>query len=386
MTITPVTAPVAVDPPVAKAGPTLTLRGRSIPVVLPKLHDPRLKLSATIITLTILGQTILNFQVSIPQILTCVILCAAIDIVMTYRSAKVLVWPASGIQTGISVAFIFRVGGTRHGDLWSVRGLHIFVLVVLLSMVPKYVLRRNGRHVFNPSNIGLAWGLLVIGPSHVFSEHLWWKPLGPAVLFSMLVIFAGGFWVLRQVKMLPMAITFLATFSVAIGIFAVAGRTYWATWHDGLVGGSFYWLTIALSPELLIFVFFMISDPQTSPKSQLGRKIYAATTALVAAALIGVQTTEFGIKVAILASLLASCALVPVFEKMAARIEARRAGDTPTPWLTQPLGRQLATAVRKPTLVAVAIIAVAGVVNTAALSQDDSIPLIERGLTTRTVQ
>lgn len=35
--------------------PHVVVRGRSIPVVLPKLSDPRLKLSATIITLTILG-------------------------------------------------------------------------------------------------------------------------------------------------------------------------------------------------------------------------------------------------------------------------------------------------------------------------------------------
>ena len=370
----------------AIAGPRLQLGGRSIPVVLPKLGDPRLKLSATIITLTILGQTILNFQVSIPQILVCVLLCAAIDITMTYRSAGILVWPASGIQTGISVAFIFRVGGTVHGDLWSTRGLHIFVLVVLLSMVPKYVLRRNGRHIFNPSNIGLAWGLLVIGPSYVFSEHLWWKPLGPAMLFSMAVIFAGGWWVLRQVKMLPMAATFLATFFVLIGIFAVAGRSYWATWHEGPVGGSFYWLTIALSPELLIFVFFMISDPQTSPKSQMGRKIYAAVTAAVAAALIGIQTTEFGIKVAILSSLLVSCALVPLFEKAAKRIEDRRAGAEVEPWVSGPIGQKLAAAVRQPVVVAVTIIAVAGVINTALLVQNEQIELIERNLTGRVVQ
>lgn len=374
----------AVSPPIA--GPRLRIGGRSIPLVLPKLGDPRLKLSATIITLTILGQTILNFQVSLPQILVCVLLCAAIDVVMTYRSAKVLVWPASGIQTGISVAFIFRVGGTRHGDFWSMRGLHIFVLVVLLSMVPKYVLRRNGRHVFNPSNVGLAWGLLLIGPSHVFSEHLWWKPLGPAVLFSMAVIFGGGWWVLRQVKMLPMAATFLAAFFVFIAALAVTGHTYWATWHEGKVGGSFYWLTIAMSPELLIFVFFMISDPQTSPKSQMGRNIYAAVTAAVAAGLIGLQNTEFGIKVAILSSLLVSCALVPLFDKAVRRVEDRRAGAEVEPWLSGPVGRQLAIAVRKPVVVAITVIAVAGFINTALLAGNDQIPLIERNLTGRSVQ
>ncbi|HEX3566018.1 MAG TPA: RnfABCDGE type electron transport complex subunit D [Acidimicrobiales bacterium] len=370
------------------AGPTLTLGRRSIPIVLPKWSDPRLKLSATILTLTILGQTILNFQVSIPQILACVLPCALIEIAVTMRRERVLIWPASAIQTGISVAFIFRVGGTRHGDLWTTRGLQYFLLVVALSMLPKYLLRRNGRHIFNPSNIGLAWGLLLIGPSHVFSEHLWWAPLGVPVLVSMAVIFGGGWWVLRQVRMLPMAGAFLATFFVLIGIFAVGGRSYYATWHQGPVGGSFYWLTIALSPELLIFVFFMISDPQTSPKSQLGRVIYAITTATVAAGLVLLQSTEFGIKVAILSSLLVTCALVPSIERLSGYIQRRRA-PVPASVLVAPppaLQRRVAAAVRNPVLVAALIIAVAAPVNTALLARDHKIVLIERGLTGRSVQ
>ncbi len=362
------------------------LRGRAVPVVLPKRSDPRLKLSITIITLTVLGMTILNFQVSLPQILVSVLLCALIDIVMAYRRDRVLIWPASGIQTGVSVGFIFRVGGTVHGDVWSLRGLHLFVLVALLSMVPKYVLRLSGRHVFNPSNIGLAWGLLVIGPSYAFSEHLWWAPLGPAVLLSMAVIFAGGWWVLRQVKMIPMAVTFLSVFGALIGLFTLAGQSYSATWHEGPVSGAFYWSTIALSPELLIFAFFMISDPQTSPRSQLGRKLYAVTVAVVAAALIGIQTTEFGIKVAILSSLVAVCPLVPVFERGAERIEARRTNAPVPTWLSQPIGPALKAAVRSRVLVAVVIIAVAAPLNTALLVRDDQILLIEQGLTGRTVQ
>ncbi|MGH9266949.1 MAG: RnfABCDGE type electron transport complex subunit D, partial [Acidimicrobiales bacterium] len=298
----------------SKARPQVVLRGRPIPVVLPKWSDPRLKLSATIFTLTFLGLTILNFQVSIPQILVCVLLSAVMESVVTYRRERVLVWPASAIQTGISVAFIFRVGGTQHADFWSVQGLHLFVLVVLLSLLPKYLLRLNNRHVFNPSNIGLAWGLLLIGPSHVFSEHLWWAPLGAPVLIAMAVILGGAFWVLRQVRMIPMVSAFLATFAVLIAIFAVSGRSYYAIWHDGPVGGSFYWLTIALSPELLIFAIFMITDPQTAPKDRLARMIYAVTTAVVAAGLIVVQPTEFGIKLAILSSLVLTCALVPLFE------------------------------------------------------------------------
>ena len=75
----------------------------------------------------------------------------------------------------------------------------------------------------------------------------------------------------------------------------------------------------------------MITDPQTAPKSPLARHIYAVATAIVAAALILPQPTEFGIKVAIRSSLLLTCALVPAFERLSARIEERRSGRRPTP-------------------------------------------------------
>jgi len=370
-----------------KKRPELVVRGQHIPVVLPKRTDPRLKLSATIFTLTALGLTVLNFQVSVPQIVVCVLLSAVVEVVLTLRREHVLVWPASAIQTGISVAFIFRVSGTRHGDYWTFRGIQYFVLVMILCLVPKHVIRYKGKHVFNPSNIGLAWGLLLIGPSHVFSEHLWWAPLGAPVLISMAVIFGGAYWVLRQVKMIPLAGAFLATFFALIGLFAVFGRSYYATWHHGPVGGSFYWLTIAMSPEVLIFVFFMITDPQTAPKSPTGRIIYGVATAVVAAGLILVQSTEFGIKVAILSSLLVTCALVPAIEGMSRRIQARRTGAPAVPVAApQPLRRRLATALRDPVIVAVLVIAVAAPVNTALLGRDHKIVLIERGLTTRNVQ
>lgn len=376
--------PAATLPP--KPRPQLMLGGRPVPVILPKLSDPRLKLSATIFALTFLGLTVLDFHVSIPQILVCILLAALIEVVVTFRREHVLIWPASAIQTGVSVAFIFRIAGTGHKDYWSVRGVGLFAVVILLSLLPKYLLRRNGRHIFNPSNIGLAWGLLLIGPSYVFSEHLWWGPLGAPVLAAMVVIVLGGFWVLRQVKMIPMVSAFLATFFVLIGIGALSGRSYYAVWHEGPVGGSFYWLTIALSPELLVFVFFMITDPQTAPKSPLGRIIYAVATAVVAAALVLPQTTEFGIKVAILSSLIVTCALVPVIEGVNRRLLDRRAGIVPPPQPGLPLSRRLAKAVRDPVLVAVMVIAVAAPVNTMLLARDKNIVLIERGLTTRNVQ
>ena len=48
--------------------PAIRLGGREIPVVLPSPNDPRLRLAMVIISLQVLGQTVLHFKLSIAQI------------------------------------------------------------------------------------------------------------------------------------------------------------------------------------------------------------------------------------------------------------------------------------------------------------------------------
>ncbi|MBW3609993.1 MAG: RnfABCDGE type electron transport complex subunit D [Actinobacteria bacterium] len=350
--------------------PEIVVRGQRIPVILPRRGDPRLRLSAVIVTLHVLGQAFLEFKVSIAQILVSIGVGALIEGAVLYRRQHQLVWPASGILTGSGVAFILRASGTDNGDWWSLNGIGFFVVAVALSLASKHLLRPGGRHVFNPSNVGLVWALLVIGPSQVFPQYLWWGPNELAVAAAYGVILVGAVWILRPVRMMPMVVSFLAPFAVLVAILAAMGQSFVAIWHDGPVEGLSYWLTIAWSPELLVFVFFMMSDPQTAPRQPRARMLYGLVTAVVAAGLISFQPTEFGIKLAILSSLTVACALVPLIEA-AARRSMR---------LT-PLGAGWARAAPRPVVAAIVIIAVAAPVNTAVLAANDQIMLIERGLT-----
>jgi hypothetical protein len=85
-------------------------------------------------------------------------------------------------------------------------------------------------------------------------------------------------------------------------------------WSLDPVCGNTYWLDICTSPELLIFAFFMMTDPRTAPPNSRWRLVYGAATALLATSLISFQPTEFGIKVALLASLTMVCPVVPLIE------------------------------------------------------------------------
>jgi Na+-transporting NADH:ubiquinone oxidoreductase subunit NqrB len=347
-------------------------------VVFPSLRDPRLKLSVVIIALQVLGQTSLGFKLSIAQILVTVGACAIVDVAVTLHRQHVLAWPASALLTGNSVAFILRASGTRHGDWWTLHGIQYFLLAALLSLLSKYLIQVGGRHLFNPSNVGLVWTLLIIGPVHVFPQYLWWGPIGVPVVLALVVIVAGAIWILRSVRMFGMAISFLVTLAALVGIFALSGRSFVAIWHSGPVSGFSYWLDICLSPELLIFVFFMMSDPKTTPRTRRGRVIYGAATAVLAASLLVWQSTEFGVKLGILASLTLVCALVPLIDAIASRDRSSR----PVAWLRD--GRLFGVAGarwRNPVLVVAAVIAVAAPIDTLALTANRQIDYIERGLT-----
>src|SRR5713101_2268207 len=121
--------------PPATGGPkgrTAHLFGRDYRVILPSIRDPRLHVAAVLLTLQVLGQTVLGFRLSVAQILACLLAGALIEFVVSFFKDKAILWPASGLLTGNSTAFILRVPGTLHGQCWSTHGIEIFIGVVAL--------------------------------------------------------------------------------------------------------------------------------------------------------------------------------------------------------------------------------------------------------------
>jgi hypothetical protein len=105
--------------------PTIRIGGHRYPVVLPKLRDARMHIAAVTITLHVLGQTVLGFRVSVPQILAAIFAPALVEFVRTFRRTGSFVWPASAMLTGSGVALILRVVGTAPGDHWTWSGWHL---------------------------------------------------------------------------------------------------------------------------------------------------------------------------------------------------------------------------------------------------------------------
>lgn len=224
----------------------------------------------------------------------------------------VLEWPASAILTGNSTAFILRAVHTRHGDWWSLNGAGWLLFAALAGLLSKHLVRLEGRHLYNPSNLGIVLCLLLAGPFHVYPQYLWWGPLSSwPVLLSFAVIVAGAVWALRPLGMDPLIAGFAAVFTAGVAALALSGRCFLSAWSPEEVCGTSYWADICLSPELFVFVLFMISDPRTVPEGRQARLLFGGAVAAVAVALMAPQFTEYGVKLAILASLAAVCSAVP---------------------------------------------------------------------------
>jgi hypothetical protein len=297
------------------AARTVKLGTRSYPLVLPSARDPRLHLAMVIVSIHVLGQTALGFRVSVPQLLSAIVTCAVIEVVWVFRTSRQLVWPASAMLTGSGVALILRLVGMERGDHWSWRGWYLFAIVAGVSLLSKYLIRFRGGHVFNPSNVGLVLAFVVLGSNVVEPLDFWWAPLELWMGLAYLVILAGGLLVTGRLRLLPMALAFWVAFTGAIGLLAASGHCITVAWAVAPVCGRDFWWVIVTSPEVLIFLFFMITDPKTIPGRPSARVGFALCLAVLCTLLMAPQPTEFGAKVGLLAGLVLLTPVRSVFDR-----------------------------------------------------------------------
>lgn len=315
MAATGVVADLAVDP--TGTGGIVAPARRGISFRLPSVRDPRLHVASVVVSVQILGQVSLGFDLSIAQILVCLLTAAVIEVALTAPRTRVVAWPASALLTGNGIALILRVPGTEHGDWWSLRGWYVFAAATAIGVLSKYVVRWGDRPLFNPSNVALVMTFLVLGSGIADPQDLWWGPMSPGLALTYAIVVVGGLVITRRLRLLAVSTTFWVVFAGLMAVLAATGHAMTARWNLGPVEGWQYWTTLALSPEVLIFLFFMITDPRTAARGRTGGVVYAVAVAVTSSVLIVFQTTEYATKVALLSGLVLVCAVRPLIERLA---------------------------------------------------------------------
>jgi Na+-transporting NADH:ubiquinone oxidoreductase subunit NqrB len=271
------------------------------------MADPRVYQIATLASLLAYGMGWLDFDITASRIA----LLLATVLATQWTCDRLVGGPPFGssarsaLISGLSLCLLLR---TNRADL--------AMLAAIVTIAGKFLIRINGKHVFNPTNGGIVAMLLL-------TNQVWVSPgqWGAAAFFALLMTCAGSLVVNRAARS-DVTYAFIACYCAL------------------LFGRSLYLgepLTIPLhrlqSGALLLFTFFMISDPKTTPDSRLGRLLFAA---LVAFGAWYVQFRLFRTN-GLLWSLAACSMVVPLIDRIAPGSRhawtAPRPASTPTPAL-----------------------------------------------------
>jgi len=141
----------------------------------------------------------------------------------------------------------------------------VAALAAFLAIASKFALRFRGKHLFNPTNFGILATVLVTGRAWV-SPAQWGSEAFAAFFFAAL-----GLAVVRKVGRLDITLAFLGAHATL-----QLGRVLW------LGHGPAVFLHRVSSGALILFAFFMISDPRSTPNARGGRIAFACLVALVA--------------------------------------------------------------------------------------------------------
>jgi Na+-translocating ferredoxin:NAD+ oxidoreductase RnfD subunit len=161
---------------------------------------------------------------------------------------------ASAYITGISIGILLRAP-----DFWP------YALCSAIAITSKYAVRWKGRHIWNPSNLGIV-ALLILAPDYISTLSVQW---GNGV-WPMLIVWVLGVLIVWWVKRLHIVATFVVSFIVLSFV------------RSGITGHAFLAEVAPITgPMYQLFIFFMITDPKTTVRTRWGQYLVAFLVAAV---------------------------------------------------------------------------------------------------------
>ncbi|CAN5212811.1 hypothetical protein BH09BAC5_BH09BAC5_24640 [soil metagenome] len=227
----------------------------------------------------------LNWEISLLRFNLVILSCLGIQALFIVFKTKDWTGLKSALITSFSLCLMLEANST-----WT------FVVAGILAISSKFFLKINGKHFFNPANFGIMVTLLITGDA--------WLSPGQWGSNAILLFLVGctGLVVLLKVKRLDTAFAFLISF---LGLSFIRNNLYLGWPID------FFWHQFSTG-SLLLFAFFMITDPKSTPSSKKGRILWA----ILVGALSWYISTKLFVHTAPLWALFFLSPLVPVFDKL----------------------------------------------------------------------
>lgn len=210
-------------------------------------YDPRIYQITVLSALLVYGIGWLDFEISAVNASVILISVLLTQYICTYVFRLPKYDPRSSLISGLSLCLLLRTNS-----------LLLLIVTAFITITSKFTLRWGGKHICNPTNFGLVAMILL-------TDQVWVSPgqWGSAAFLGFLIACLGGL-VVNRASRSDVTYAFLVFY-----ITFLFGRALW-------LGDS---LSIPLhqiqNGAFLIFTFFMISDPKTTPDSRAGRILFA---------------------------------------------------------------------------------------------------------------
>ena len=163
-------------------------------------------------------------------------------------------WAFSVLISAMSLCLLLKV------NYW-----YISLLAAFITVASKYIFRFHHKHFVNPSAIGIVATIFFTGDAWL-SPGQWGS--NAVIFFAVITL---GTIVVTRVQKLDVSLSFLFTF---------VGLLYWRQVFI-LNWPLDHFIHSVSTGSLLLFTFFMISDPKTSPNHPVARIIWAVLIAIV---------------------------------------------------------------------------------------------------------
>lgn len=213
--------------------------------------DPRWIQILLLSIFLIFGCLFLGWSVEISTFIAGLLSCVATQQFWSYRLNLPKGTWKSAIITALGLCLLLKV---NHWEWMALAGV--------FAISSKFLIRIKRKHIFNPSNFGML-AILFLGQGWI-SPGQWGNGLLITTFFTLcaaIILFGVNRW--------DVALTFLTVLFILVSIRTV----FYLGWPWDAVFHKFQ------SGTVLIFAFFMITDPKTSPNSRKGRIIWGAAIA-----------------------------------------------------------------------------------------------------------
>ena len=221
---------------------------------------------ATLGTLLVYGMARLGFDITVTQALVTIGFAVAAQTVAEQAlsgQATSGQAPFGRVASGLKSALISSLSLCL---LLRTDTLAMAGLAAVVAVGSKFVLRIGGKHVFNPTNVAIVLLMLV-------SNDVWVSPgqWGSHAALAFLLA-SAGLLVVHRAARADVTLAFIVCWTALLAARSLSLNEPMTIPLHRLESGAF-----------LLFSFFMISDPKTTPNTRAGRIIFAAIVAFGAA-------------------------------------------------------------------------------------------------------